>query len=78
MNDDLIPTSELTQAAFYLINNVPYHGARWTDPNSKEAVFLFEVPSEEVAMAWVKEGEKFRKFRKAIETLKDDIMGGRR
>lgn len=72
-------TPDLGLAAYLIIHNVEYLGVRWLTPN--QAVFTFRSPPPDALYAsWLNvDGDKFRKFRKAIEQLKDGLFeGGKR
>lgn len=70
-------TPDLGQAAYLILKDVPYLGVRW--PTPQQAVFIFETPPDNILIAWLKEdGDKFRKFRQAMEALRNDILGAKR
>ena len=73
-----IRIANLEQAAYLLVHNVPYHGLERPDPNSKQALFVFDKPPDKVAAGWFTDGETYHNFREACEKLKDEIFGGRR
>ena len=67
-------TPDLGFAAYLVLQEVPYFGVKWTSP--QQAVFIFQTPSNTILADWLKaDGDRFRQFRKAIDTLRDDLLG---
>ena len=82
-NNHPYETTDLGLAAYLVIQAVPYLGFRWAklaDANIKpQAFFIFESPPDTILAAWMKEdGDRFRKFRKAFDELREDILGAKR
>ena len=70
-------TPDMGLAAYLVLQEVEYLGLRWVTP--QQALFTFKTPPDVILIGWMKEdGERFRKFRLAMETLRNDVLGAKR